>query len=630
MLEKFRNLGKTWVAKILLMMLAGSFGVWGIRDIFGGYNASALATVGSQEISGLEYTNSYRRALQNLAQQTGQALTAEDARKMGLDRSILNNLIQSAVIDAEAANLKLNVSPRQIAEEAQSNPAFHNAQGKFDPQDFARVLQQNGMNEAMFVQAETRNKLRNAITSAVDRGFAPPKALIEAMSLYQTEQRDAKYFLITATEADVAAPTDEELKKQYEATPVAYTAPEYRSIAVMKVEPADIAGKISITADDLAKGYEQYKLDYYTPEKRTVLQLSFPSVDEAKKAKEKIAAGTDFMVLAKERGATDADVTFADKAKTDFLDKVIADAAFALKEGDVSDPVSGSLVTAILKVTKITPEKQLTLDEVRADLTTRLQTEKAQDEIQSIYDAVEDGRAAQTKFEDIAKAQGIPFQLIASVSAAGLDPAEKDVAIPDKQDLLKAAFDSDVGVENNALTPKDGYYWYEVREVVPSVLKPFDTVKAQVKSDVVAAKIRELLTERGTKLVANLKSGASFETVAGEAKAVVKTSQGLRRNEASADFDVPAVTALFSVPENGFAWSLEGDGKSAKIIQSQTVLATPFDITSAAAKELTKTIATAQSKDILTSYLTALQGQIGVSINDALWQQLSGTPQASP
>jgi peptidyl-prolyl cis-trans isomerase D len=118
MLEMFRNAGKSWVAKILLLMLAGSFAVWGIQDIFGGFRSSALATVGGQEISGQQFSDSFRQALQNLAQQTGQNLTAEGARKMGIDRSILNNLIQSAAIDAQAANLKLSISKQLIAEEA--------------------------------------------------------------------------------------------------------------------------------------------------------------------------------------------------------------------------------------------------------------------------------------------------------------------------------------------------------------------------------------------------------------------------------------------------------------------------------------------------------------------------------
>jgi peptidyl-prolyl cis-trans isomerase D len=630
MLEMFRNAGKTWVAKILLLMLAGSFAVWGIRDIFGGFRATALATIGTQEISSQQFSDSFRQALQNLAQQTGQNLTAEDARKMGIDRSILNNLIQSAAIDAQAANLKLSISKQLIAEEAKANPIFKDSKGNFDPQLFARLLQQNGLNEEMFVASESRNRARSAITDAVDRGFTPPNTLVEALYRYRNEQRDARYFTIAASAADVAAPADEELKKHYEATPTAYTAPEYRSIAVMKVEPSDMAPKIIITPEALTAGYEKYKLDYFTPEKRTILQVSFPTVDEAKKAKDRIADGVDFLAIAKERGATDTDITFADKSKAEFLDKTIAEAAFKLKQDEVSDPVSGSLVTALLKATKITPEKQATLAEVKTDLTKRLQAERALDEIQSIYDAVEDARAGQTKFEDIAKAQGIPFTLVPAVSVAGLDPAGKEVDVPAKQEVLKAAFASDVSVENDALTPQDSYYWYEVREVIPSALKPLDAVKAQVSSDVTARKIRELLTEHATGLVKSLDGGATLERLATEAKAEIKTARGLKRNEASPDFDVPAVTALFSVPENEFAWSLEGDGKTAKIMQSQAVLAEPFDSKSSAAKELVQSVKEAAAKDILTTYLTALQDQVGVSINNTLWQQVSGSPTATP
>ena len=625
----FRNAGKSWVAKVLLVLLAGSFAVWGIQDIFGGFNATALATVGSQEISSQQYTNSYRQAMQSLAQRTGQNLTAEDARSMGIDRSILNNLIQSAAIDAQAANLSLRISAKSIAEEATGNPAFQ-SNGKFDPQLFARILQQNGLNEEMYVASESRNRARNAITDAVDRGFTPPKTLVEALYRYRNEQRDAKYFTIKASEADVPAPTDEELKKQYEATPAAYTAPEFRSIAVMKVEPADMAPKIDITPEALSTGYEKYKRDYYTPEKRTILQISFPTIDEAKKARDRISAGEDFLAIAKERGASDADITFADKSKAEFLDKTVADAAFSLKQDEVSEPISGSLVTALLKATKITPEKQATLDEVKADLTKRLQAERALDEIQSIYDAVEDARAAQTKFEDIAKAQGIPFVLVPAVCAAGFDPAGKEVDVPGKQETLKAAFASDVGVENDALTPQESYYWYEVREVIPSAIKPFDTVKAQVIGDVTARKIREVLTERATGLVKSLDGGATLDKLATEAKAEIKTARGLKRNETNQDFDVPAVTALFSVPENEFAWSLEGDGKTAKIMQSQSVLAEPFDSKSSAAKELVQSVREEAAKDILTTYLTALQGQVGVSINNKLWQQVSGSPTATP
>ena len=630
MLEMFRNAGKSWVAKILLVLLAGSFGVWGIQDIFGGFRATALATVGDQEITDQEFTTSFNRALQNLAQQTGQVLTIEDARKMGVDRSVLNNLVQSAAIDAQASQLKLSISNATIAEEAKSNPAFLDSKGKFDPLLFARVLLANGMNEQIFLASESRNRQRAAITASIDSGLKPPSTLLEAMYRYRTEQRDARYFTITASEADVAAPTPDDLKKQYEAAPAAYTAPEYRSIAILKVEPSDIAAKISLTTEELAAGYEKHKLEYFMPEKRTILQLSFPSVAEAQKARDRIAAGTDFMALAKERGATDADVTFADRTKKDFLDKVIGEAAFKLREGEVSDPVSGSLVTALLKAAKVAPEKQPSLDEIKDQLSKRVQTEKALEEIQAIYDTVENARNSQTKFEDIAKEQSLPFTIVPAVSAAGLDPLGEEVEFAQKQAVLKAAFESDVGVENEVLTPQDSYFWYEVREVIPSALKPLDAVKNQVTADVVARKVRDTLRERAEKLVKGLETGIAIETAALEAKSTIKTAQGLKRNEANADFDVPAITAVFSVPENGFTWSMESDGKTAKVMQSQAVLGTALDLKSPEAQQLAQSLSAATSKDILKSYLAALQVQTGATINEVLWQKLSGTAETLP
>ena len=630
MLEMFRNAGKSWVAKILLLLLAGSFGVWGIQDIFGGFRATALATVGDQEISDQEFSRSLNQTLQNIAQQQGQALTLEDARKMGLDRTVLNNLVRSAALDAQASKLKLNISAATIAEDARTNPVFQDSTGKFDPVKFGNILKLNGLNEQIYVASEVRNRLRSAITGSVQRGMKPPNTLVEALYRYRTEQRDARYFTVAASEADVAPPTDDELKKQYEATPAAYTAPEYRSIAVLKVEPADLASRISVTSEELTAGYEKYKLDYFAPEKRTILQLSFPSVDEARKAKERIAAGTDFMAIAKERGATDADITFADKTRKDFLDKTIAEAAFALKEGEVSDVVSGSLVTALLKATKVTAENQPTLEDVKDKLTQRLQGEKALEEIQTIYDTVENARNSQTKFEDIAKEQSLPFILIPTASAAGLDPSGKEVDLAQKQVVLKEAYQSDVGVENEALTPGDSYFWYEVREVIPSKLKPLEAVKEQVRGDVVARKVRDTLRERAEKLAKSLETGMAMETAALEAKATIKTAQGLKRAEASADFDGPAITALFSVPENGFTWSLESDGKTAKIMQSMAVLGTTLDLKSPEAVELTKTLSAAASNDILQTYLAALQDQVGASINETLWQKLSGTSAALP
>ena len=122
------------------------------------------------------------------------------------------------------------------------------------------------------------------------------------------------------------------------------------------------------------------------------------------------------------------------------------------------------MAIALVKVTKVTPARQASLDEVRDGLKSRLQLEKAREEIENTYNSVEDARAAQESIEAIAKRMGLSYTVVAATDANGFDKDGKSVNIPFKQEVLKQAFGSDVGVENDALTtPSDGYVWYEGR-----------------------------------------------------------------------------------------------------------------------------------------------------------------------
>ena len=79
----------------------------------------------------------------------------------------------------------------------------------------------------------------------------------------------------------------------------------------------------------------------------------------------------------------------------------------------------------------------------------------------------------------------------------------KDIAdIPAKSELLKAAFESDVGVDNEPLsTNDDGFIWYEVREVKPAQRKPFEEAKAEVTQAWTERQRRDRLTDQAKALV---------------------------------------------------------------------------------------------------------------------------------
>ena len=638
MLETMRNAAKGWVAKVLMALLVLSFSVWGIKDVgtnfsdsllgWFGWGPKDLVQVAGKTISANAYTDALQRQLKQISQQSGRNVTIDEAHKLGLDKQVLDNLIATAAIDEQRTKFKLAISDNTIREGIFNNKLFQDSAGKFDPATYRRVLEANGLNEEGFVVRERQGQLFSAVTGIAATELKLPSTFNLAVAQFGGQSRDAKYFVVTATEADVAAPTEEELKKAYEAAPAAYTAPEYRSVVVMKVDPADIAAKMSITPEDVKAGYDKYQGDYFTPEKRDILQLVFKTLDDAKKAKARITAGEDIMKIATEMGAKEVDILLKDQTKGDFLDSKISEAAFGLKEGAVSDPVEGTLAIALLKAVKVVPEKQSTLEEVKVELTQRLQLDKAHDEIQTTWNEVEDARGKQQKFEEIAKTVGLPLLVVPAVSAGGLDQSGKDVVIPSKAEVLKAAYASDVGLDNDALSVGDGFVWYEVRQVIPSALKPLEAVKDEVKKNIIAEKLRGAAGEKAKKLVEQLKSGTNFESLATEAKATVSTATGIKRNEASAEFDGPAVSALFATPDKGFAWTLEGDGKSARVMQVTKDTLPSMMATSDAIKKLQSDSAASFGQDIGQSYIQALRANANVTINDALWRQNTGTEQA--
>jgi peptidyl-prolyl cis-trans isomerase D len=623
MMETLRNAAKSLVAKILLGLLVLSFAVWGIGDMFRGFQAADLATVGESAISSEAFRVQLNQTMQRMTQQTGQQVTLEDARKIGLPQQILDRMIAQTAIDDMGEKLQLHVSNNAIIAEVQANKAFHNAQGQFDPQRFRIVLQQNGLTEEGFLASERQARLRAAIAGAAANGPTVPATLLQAMLQYRDETRDARYFTFPVSEADVPAPTDADLKKQYELAPAAYTAPEYRSIVVMKVELGDLAGKLQTTDAEVQEYYAAHMQDYFTPEKRTIIQVSFPDVAKAEAAKARIDKGEDIVVIAKEMGMKEADITFTDWTKDKFLDPAIGDAAFALAPGAVSAPVKGTLNTALLKAVAVSPEKQATLDEVKDKVRATVQLEKARDEIQAVFDAVEDARAQQTKFEDIAARAGIPILVIPAISQVGRDPSGAEISVPNKQEVLKAVYASDAGVENDAISYNDGYIWYEVRGVTPSAVKPLDQVKDAVRADYVAAKLRTLASDKAKAMIEKAGSNTKLETLAAENNATIQTATAMKRNQVSEAFDGVAAMALFASPPGSLTWALEGDGKSARIIEVGKSTVPAFSAVSVASKEVIDFVRPGLSQDLETQFIKAVRGHAQVSINEELWRQIS-------
>src|SRR3954447_14340425 len=106
MLRGIHKASSNWIGRavmgVVLGLIAVSFGIWGIGDIFRGFGTSTLATVGGTEIRIETFRQLYQDRLQQLGRQIGRPILPDQARALGLDRQLLSQVIGDTVLDERA------------------------------------------------------------------------------------------------------------------------------------------------------------------------------------------------------------------------------------------------------------------------------------------------------------------------------------------------------------------------------------------------------------------------------------------------------------------------------------------------------------------------------------------------
>jgi peptidyl-prolyl cis-trans isomerase D len=611
---------------VVLGLIAISFGIWGIGDIFRGFGQSTLAKVGGTEIRVETFRQLYQDRLQQLARQFGRPILPDQARALGIDRQLLNQVIAETAIDQRVKSLGLGISDAEIARQITENPAFKGLNGQFDRTRFEALIRNAGYTEARFLAEQRQTALRQQLIGTVSGETFVPKTAVEAFNRFQNEERTIEYVALDKAQAgEIADPAPEVLAKYFEERKAAFRAPEYRKVTVAELRPEDIAPRIEVSEADLKKAYQDRKARYETPERRKLKQIVFPNMDEAKAAADKLGSGTSFEALASERGLKDTDIDLGTVTKTSMVDRDVAEAAFALKSGETSAPVQGRFGIAIVKVDAIEPAKTKSFEEVSAELKNELALERARNELNNIHDKVEDERLGGATLAEAANKFALTPRVIESIDRTGKDPSGKEVAdLPQGTDVLSAVFSADVHGEHEPLRLPNsgGYVWYDVDSITPSRERTLDEVKDQVLTRWRDDQIANTLRTKATEMLDKMKKGGSFADVAGELKA--EWRPGIKRGGTPAGLSATAVTEVFRTPKDGVG-SVEGATPSERIVFRVTEIKVPtIDPDSEEAKRIDEALRQRAAEDLIAQYVARVQSDVGVSINQSALSQVSG------
>ena len=625
-LDKMRKGASQILGLTLIGLLVISFAVWGIADIFTGYGAQTLIRVGDTELSAQDYQRAQQEILRSMSAQAGRSLSLQEARALGLDDRVMERLIGGAAVDAHAKDLGLGITDAALLEGVTKDPSFQDAAGNFSPVAFAQALRNIGMTEQGYLQAMRENNLRRQLLTTVATMAGSTDVLVVALNRYNGETRVLRYVLVPQSAAGaIPDPTEDDLKRYYENHRAKFTQPEFRKVGVLAVTPESVKDQVKITEADLKAAYEADKNTLGKPEKRLVQQITFPDLDAAKAALEKIKAGTDFLEVAKAQGLSEPDINLGNVTRAELADPVIAEEAFKLEKDKVSEPVTGKLGNIVLlRVTAIEPGKSLTFEEAKVGLEKKLLKERASSAIFDLHDKVEDELASGAQLSEIADKLKL-IQVIDEVDREGKRPDGSAVTLPAQKEVLNAVFASDAGVENDPIDAKDeGVIWYEVLGVTPEQLKPFDQVKADVEKGWRAEEARNRMAKYAQDLITSLNSGKRLEDIAKELNVEVLTSDALKRDGLTANILPATVAQAFTLPEGGYGSAPSGIEEGRVIFKVDKVTA-PLPVDQKTSERLKQQLALLMSEDSIAEYFAALENRYGVTVNQAALNKLIGT-----
>jgi peptidyl-prolyl cis-trans isomerase D len=625
MLDTLRTAAGTWVAKLLLFMLVISFAIWGISGrMIGGFGSSHVITAGGTTVSLKDYRLAYDRQMQVMSQQLGARLTREQAKAFGIDNQVLSQLVAGAVLDEQARKLGLGVSKDRLAQLAREDPAFKGPGGAFDRQQFEQVLRQVGMTAEDYLRNRQQVAIRQQIVEAISDGLNAPDAFLEAVALYRGEDRTIDYLVLPRSLVEpIEEPGESVLKTWFDERKATYAAPEYRKIAYIKLDPEALADPSAISDEQVKKDYDEHIARYTTPETRKVEQLVFASPDAAKTAYDSTRTGATFEDLVKAAGKTMADVQLGTFAKAQVPDPAIAEALFKLAANEVSPPVTGSFGTVLLRATEITPQVVKPLTEVSDEIRKQLAVSEATRILLDAHDSYEDARAGGATLAEAAAKLNLKVVTVDAIDRQALRPDGKIVDdLPESSELLKQAFETEVGIENPAINiGSTGYVFYEVQGVTPAHDRTLAEMHAKVVADWKSAEAEKRLDAKASELAKQVKDGAALDTVAADLKLEKQTKRGVKREADDADFGKEGVAAMFAQAEGG-SGVVPSPGSDGRIIFKVAEVFEPAGAgPDAVPEDARKSFASGLSDDLLDQLVARLQTEYDVTIDQSAIQQ---------
>ena len=552
MLQNIRDNSKGVISYILIGFLVVIFALFGVESLFN-WNPSAnkVAEVNGEVITQTQLENAIARQKQQMMARYGEQIPSEFLSDEYLRKPALESLIQSELLHQAAEKMGMAIGKDLINQKIIGLPMFQGESGAFDNARYQQVLGMMGYTHGSYTQQLAKDLLLNQLYTGLSASsFATAGELDELIALnYQT--RDFSYMVLPAEKLKAGIVVmDEEAADYYQKNPQAYTSDEQVAVDYIDLSVDALMAGVSVTEEQLRKQYEQNMASFVAAPERQAAHILIENKDEAKikAVQEKLAAGEDFAALAKaysdDQGSKEqgGDLGFT---KGDTFPAEFEQALAALKVGEVSAPVTTEAGVHFIKLLSERGTAAPSFDEQRAQLEEQLKRAEAESIFVAKLGQLKDLSFNADNLADVAT------ELDLTVVNTGLFSRSSASGVAANKQFVDAAFSEDVLQQGNASEPVEldasRVLVLKKTDYQPSRLLPLADVKDQVVSVLSEAKLRDLVREKGSQLVAAVRAGSALADVAKQEGQEAKVQVDIKRF--GSDLPAELVSHVFDMPK---------------------------------------------------------------------------------
>lgn len=370
MLELIRHYSQSWLAKAILALIAVTFGLFGIDTyLTGAGQNAAVAKLGDQSISLVEYGNAMERARTRLLSQS-QNIDPSLLDSPEFKQSILEELMMKRLVQTEAESERFKISDEQLNQYILSAPELQE-DGKFSQELYQQALEQSGQTAGQLEAGIRSDLLGQQVHDDIAKLAFATESVAELATKFQYESRTVSTaeMKVADFKSDVAV-SDDEAKQYYEKHQAKFNEPEKVKIDFVLLSAAGLLKEVSVSDDRVREFYDQNLQRFQGDEKREashiLISFGVSATDEDKAAAKSKADELHailqtnperFEELATKHSQDPGSATKGGSLGSfgrGMMVKPFEDAVFSMQENQISDVVESEFGYHIIRLDGVT------------------------------------------------------------------------------------------------------------------------------------------------------------------------------------------------------------------------------------------------------------------------------------